>query len=74
MSTYVGQAVNVEGQPLGHAEHLNGESALLCQAVDREPVERAVNRTAGNMRTYRSLLLSPKVPCTVIIKSFIQFA
>lgn len=72
MSTYVGQAVNVEGQPLGHGEHLNGESAFLRQAINRQPMERAVNRTTGNMRTY-SLLSSPKAPGTVI-KSLKHFA
>lgn len=50
MSTYVGQAVNVEGQPFGHGEHLNGKSASLCQAINREPVESVVNRAAGEKR------------------------
>lgn len=47
-STYVGQAVKVERQPFRHGEHLNGKSAALCQAVNREPVERVVNRAAGD--------------------------
>lgn len=46
MSTYVGQAVKVERQPFGHGEHLNGKSASLSQAINREPVERVVNTTA----------------------------
>lgn len=56
MSTYVGQAVDVEGQPLGHGEHLNGKSAFLCQAINREPVERLVNGTAGDETGHRSFV------------------
>lgn len=52
--TYVGQAMNVERQPLGHGEHLDRESARLCQTVDREPVERVVDGAAGAERGRRS--------------------
>lgn len=48
MSTYVGQTVEVERQLLRHGEHLYGKSAALCQAVTREPVERVLNRAAGD--------------------------
>ncbi len=50
MSTYVGQAVDVEGQSFGHGEHLHGKSAVLCEAVNREPVKRVVKRTAEGKR------------------------
>lgn len=50
MFTYVCQAVKVEGQRTGHVEHLNGESASLCQAVSRGPEERVVNGTTGGQK------------------------
>lgn len=55
-STYVGQTVNVERQPLRHGEHLNRESAPLCKTINREPVECLINGTAGNKS------MSPYIP------------
>lgn len=55
-STYVGEAVNVERQPFRHCEHLYGEPAFLRQTVNRQPVERVVDRTAVDGRTEQTLV------------------
>lgn len=70
-STYVGQTVNVEGQPLRHGEHLNRESAPLCKTINREPVECLINGATGNksMSPYiPDKWLGIKVNCTEVIK------
>lgn len=70
-STYVGQTVNVERQPLRHGEHLNRESAPLRKTINREPVECLINGTAGNKAMSPFIpdtWLGIKVNCTEVIK------
>lgn len=53
--TDVGQTVDVDGQLLRHGEHLNRESTHLGPTINREPVERLVNGTAGKITVMPSL-------------------